>query len=891
MEKFWGESPAVSVSQVEFIGIETIYQKNFNYVYTMLMMQSHSAHLFDKIEFTESNGIWQADFTELNQYIINSFQNQPVSSSLISFLNEIYVLVKGVNPYNDNIFNEFKNTLETELKNNISKEDYDFIQKSLSFNSYIFGTASDDILSAVLISDYTIVGGKGNDYLSGGGAGNDTYIFGLSFGHDVIHNNDNTANRHDIIQFVDELIQSDFTFRRNNDDLVLRTLDGENSITIQNYFQLDALGHYRIDQIQFSDSTVLDVEAVKTLVLIGTGEADTLISYATGSTISGEAGGDTIYGNVGLDRLYGGDGLDRLYGGDGDDSLDGGADNDQLYGGKGKDSLEGGEGIDHLDGGDGDDSLEGGDGNDELYGGYGNDTYIFNIGFGQDTISDFKLNNDVSQITLNNIHIEDIIFIRDKNNLRNLLLKIKDTNDVITIDSFFEEDLYSYNQSSKSIDFINVNGINLTFDDIINKVKSGSDDSDFIYIKNDFNYYVNSESGDDFINLLDGKYIINSGDGNDAISINNSVDSLIYGDDGNDVISINRGADNLVYGGIGDDQLIVLEGDNHTLYGGLGYDIYKIADGSKNILIHDEDFQGKINLSMVPFYSVRTGEHISDFVYPTSGNYEYTINNIKYYSFTENVSRNVTIEYDASLGEVKFVLNQDSSGYSNIYGAARTEYKTGDVLFYFENIYSFQDFENIKNLDVFINNNENLKVNYSGGSGYQFLSTTLSMADIFDQGVVKSVYGDGNDIIYGVTANRFSGDTIYAGIGNDQIYTGLGASRVYGGEGDDYIIANDVAAIDEVYGGIGNDIIYNYDPADQDLTTNSSRYPQDNIYGGEGDDLIHIRYQSAEVYGGEGNDTIIAHDIGAYMDGGEGVDTYIGGLGDDTFVYDGTDWF
>ncbi len=70
----------------------------------------------------------------------------------------------------------------------------------------------------------------------------------------------------------------------------------KNSITVQNYFDSDGLGNYRIDQIQFSDNTRLDIETIKSLVLLGTAEADTLTAYVTGGSISGEAGDDVIYG-------------------------------------------------------------------------------------------------------------------------------------------------------------------------------------------------------------------------------------------------------------------------------------------------------------------------------------------------------------------------------------------------------------------------------------------------------------------------------------------------------------------------------------------------------------------------------------------------------------------
>ncbi|MEG2268438.1 MAG: calcium-binding protein, partial [Acinetobacter sp.] len=162
-----------------------------------------------------------------------------------------------------------------------------------SGNDVLVGGTGDDRLEGQDGND-VLQGGDGDDTLDGG-AGNDTYVFATNFGHDIISNYDNSENRQDIIQFTDGQVQADFTFRRINNDLVIHALDGENSITVQNYFQVDALGAYHIDQIQFSDESVLDVEAVKALVLLGTDGADTLQAYASGSTISGEAGDDQIY--------------------------------------------------------------------------------------------------------------------------------------------------------------------------------------------------------------------------------------------------------------------------------------------------------------------------------------------------------------------------------------------------------------------------------------------------------------------------------------------------------------------------------------------------------------------------------------------------------------------
>jgi len=97
---------------------------------------------------------------------------------------------------------------------------------------------------------------------------------------------------------------------------------------------------------------------------------------------------DVLNGTASADVLYGGAGNDTLNGLDGDDILNGEADNDTLNGGNGNDSLSGGDGVDTLNGNAGDDHLNGGTGNDVLNGGSGNDTYVWNLGDGDDTISD-----------------------------------------------------------------------------------------------------------------------------------------------------------------------------------------------------------------------------------------------------------------------------------------------------------------------------------------------------------------------------------------------------------------------------------------------------------------------------------------------------------------------
>ncbi len=145
--------------------------------------------------------------------------------------------------------------------------------------------------------------------------------------------------------------------------------------------------------------------------------ADTLLGGAGNDTIFGEAGNDFIDGGIGDDSLDGGDGNDTINGGAGNDTIIGGAGNNVLSGGSGNDSIYGGGDADTINGNTGDDRLFGGGGNDLISGGAGNDTlsgdagndtliggadndvltggdgfdrFIYSVGDGNDTITDFN---------------------------------------------------------------------------------------------------------------------------------------------------------------------------------------------------------------------------------------------------------------------------------------------------------------------------------------------------------------------------------------------------------------------------------------------------------------------------------------------------------------------
>ncbi|WP_284085086.1 calcium-binding protein [Acinetobacter haemolyticus] len=726
-------------------------------------------------------------------------------------------------------------------------------------NDHLQGGADNDILIAGSGNDI-LIGGTGNDQLFGGN-GNDTYIFAPHFGHDIIDNYDSTTNRQDIIQFIDGLVQSNFSFRRHNDDLVIRTLEGENSITVQNYFQSDALGHYRIDQIQFSDNTVLDIEAVKALVLLGTAEADILRAYTTGSTISSEAGDDIIHGNIGSDQLYGGEGQDQLYGGVGHDLLDGGA------------------GSDLLNGGTGDDVLVGGSGDDVLIGGQGNDIYRFDLGWGQDTIQyESKNQTDVDVIEFININPNDLI-VRKVG--QDMVIVHRTTGDQLVVESHFSD--YLSNKPINIIRFddqtewdeaaINIQAVKGTeLDDIIegttdqDVIHAGAGD-DIIYGRSVYSenpetqYFVYGGNGNDKIyatgyldggagdDEIEGSGHLLGGDGNDILT----GQGVLEGQSGNDIIT----GQGKLYGGDGQDHL-TLTGLGHDelglLSGGSGDDIIivdvnrrQFVDSyNQNDFIHNEDGYHAIQdieLTEAQRAVYVEGGQGNDTIYGSFGDEVYLFNlgdgqdTIIERPAGQNYN-NVAVSFDV----LRFGQNIVTTDISlHRYGTDLVIKHTNQtdqitIQNYFvgghHKINEIQFADSTTWDNIYIENH----VTYHGTSdhdevwGYRNTHETFEMGDGDD----KVYSGVGNDIIYGQAGN----DTLWGQAGNDTLYGGTGADYLEGNEGDDIL-----------HGDEGNDI----------------------LYGGDGNDIL---------YGGDGDDT---------LRGGAGHDILNGGAGNDKYFYYLTD--
>ena len=240
--------------------------------------------------------------------------------------------------------------------------------------------------------------------------------------------------------------------------------------------------------------------------------------------------------------LYGGMGTDTLNGTNGHDNLYGGSEDDRLLGYAGKDVLNGEEGNDYLEGG------------------ADNDTYIFNVGFGVDTINDsYGLNTIIFGQGLNEADIASY-----RTNWNDLTMTFNGVEDKIIIQGYF------ISENNRKYDLVFADGSKYEYTSLespMNQVLI-SDNDDWVQTWTEYNIYLNGMGGNDNIT---------GGAGND----------ILIGEKGNDVLN----------GGKGDDIYRFRVGD--------GKDIITDKEGLNKLI-----FEDAINLDVV-IYTELNGEELS----------------------------------------------------------------------------------------------------------------------------------------------------------------------------------------------------------------------------------------------------------------------------------------
>ncbi len=258
-------------------------------------------------------------------------------------------------------------------------------------------TPGNDILIGTPGPD-TLTGGLGDDQIYGG-YGADTYRYLAGDGNDTYSEATRGNLAINTLHFGPGITPADVTWQviytgfGSDLEISVKTTPGgiatTNKITIKGwseYITLELLDPIRYERenwlLQFSNGTILSHRQMPT------NDSDNLLGTAGPDTIRGGEGYDTIHGEAGDDFLYGDTRGDELHGDEGNDTLEGGEDPDHLYGGAGSDTLYGGTHNDTLEGGDGNDHHHGGLGDDTHRDTTGSDTYHYNLGDGQDNITD-----------------------------------------------------------------------------------------------------------------------------------------------------------------------------------------------------------------------------------------------------------------------------------------------------------------------------------------------------------------------------------------------------------------------------------------------------------------------------------------------------------------------
>jgi Ca2+-binding RTX toxin-like protein len=506
-----------------------------------IILNQYKDDLVIKINYDESIDLSLQDYI-----LVKNWKNENQGIEKIIFSNGDILEIDKSLIYEETTINEnlLPNTNhlygyeDNEVVGNDSNENYSLGKgnDTISTNGgsdIIYGGEGNDNISSGYGNDI-LDGGSGDDYLNGWGD-NDTYIFGRGYGQDTIIDYRITSlsgqlvsGGSDTIQFNEGITADDLIFMQQDNELVIGIKeDGKtfeelsDKLTITNWQDIN----YRIENIKFYDDTFLSFEDIHSSFIISSD--------------------DNISTNGGSDIVYGGEGNDNISSGYGNDILDGGAGNDQLNGW--------------------------GD----------NDTYIFGRGYGQDTITDYRITSLSGQLVSGG---SDTIQFKEGITADDLIFMQQDNELVIGI----KEDGKTFEELSDKLTITNWN-------DSYYSIENFVFDNGTVILKEELQSLIISPN-DDVINMSNRNDTIYSGSGNDTIH-SGTGDDTIYSGSGQDYLYGESGSDYL-YGGEDDD---VLEGGTGIdyLHGEDGTDTYIFKSGhgqdtiidniGKNILIFDSN--------------------------------------------------------------------------------------------------------------------------------------------------------------------------------------------------------------------------------------------------------------------------------------------------------------
>src|SRR5256712_806680 len=865
------------------------------------------------------------------------------------------------------------------------------------------GNASDNILEGPMVLD----GSAGNDTLIGFptrviGDSHNTYVFGRGYGQDTVINNDPTPGilNRDVIRLNDDVLPSDVTLQRDADNLVLSVNGTEDKLTVQSFYAANLADNtdpypYQIKPVEFADGTIWDV---KTLGGVQVGEVfgDNTYAFGRGSgqvrvvgygsfdtvqmgddvlpddvTVA-RAGDNLVLGIVGttdqfsaqlffrgpafqtdayqIEQVQFTDGttwdtaalLDHLF-------VITGTDQDDFLGGTAGDNfMQGLGGNDTLFGGDGNDTLDGGLGNDFLVGGPGNDTYLFDRGYGQDTIYDLNYSgHDMNTIRMGaDVAPTDVTLQTDVNG--DLLLGINGTSDQLTVQNYFVDPVYQVEQIAFADGTIW--DTNTILSQTPGLVLAGTDGPDFLQ-GSPLADVISGLGGDDYINAGAGNDTLDGGTGNDTLIGGPGSDTYLFGrgygrdeifdfqysgtdlntirvaaDVSPDDVTVQSSQDNLVLSISGtEDQLTVdfyfsnpaYQVEQVAFADGTIWDTSTIINRGQGVALVGTD--GPDHLSGGFFNDTLDGGAGNDFLAGGPGNDTYLFG--RGYGqdilFDQNYSGSDmnTVRLSADVAPTDVTLQTDVNG-DLLLGINGTSDQLTVQNYFVDPVYQVE------------------QIAFADGTIWD-TNTILSQTP----GLVVTGTDDGDFLQGSPLADVISGlggdDYINAGAGNDTLDGGTGNDTLIGGPGSDTYLFGRGYGQDEIFdfqysGTDFNTVRMAADISPDDLTVQDGRfnslvlcitgtddqptvdsyfsnpvYQVEQVEFADGTiwdtNAIFSRGHGSTITGSDGFDFLQGTPFGDvlmglggndFLAGGTGNDTLIGGAGNDTFVFnlgDGVD--
>ncbi|MCE4556546.1 calcium-binding protein [Roseateles cellulosilyticus] len=684
--------------------------------------------------------------------------------------------------------------------------------------------------------DDTLEGGGGYDTLDGG-AGDDTYVFNdRNFGRDTITSGlRDLRNERNRIVFGPGIRPAEVSVIGDNPflptsmtrNLYLAVIGTSSSIKISDWFDPERCP---VQSVEFADGTVWSRE-------------DMLERY-----YSLERGG----------RMGGTDRNDHLVGDGSDDEIDGGVGNDTLKGMWGDDRLYGDEG---------DDVLDGGRGQDLLSGGLGDDTYVFERGYGVDTIMDVdRANGSHDRILLGEGILPDLLRVtRDD---AYLVLTVPDSGDQLRILwypqagfrieelRFFDGTVWAADElEARALAYIRLTGT-LGADSM-----SGSAHGELLF----------GLDGNDVIFGLGGEDTLDGGAGNDTLDGGSGADRLIGGD-GDDVYRVDDAGDVVVEAaGGGRDR--VESTQSVTLFDhveevqllGLA-DSYAIGNAENNLLrgnAGNNVLSGGLGADVYSFGRGWGNDRIDELGYGFG----------------------LGPEDDGEIDEIRFDGDISPDDLDIMFDRA-----TGGLAI---GLRGSTDWLSVSGFIEGVGTVERIR----------FADDTVLDREALMQKIRTRIGTDTDEVFYspyfgGILDGRGGNDQLYGDVGNDQLFGGDGFDQLYGGEGDDLLDGG--ADGDLMMGGWGDDvyIVDHVDDAVVEYQNGGADTVRSSVSWALSNDVEHLQLTGTAAIDGTGNglaNTLIGNAAtnilnggtgNDTLDGGGGADTMIGGAGDDTFIVD-----